>query len=79
MVGHTHEDIDQGFSCLARHLQKTDALTVSGLCIFYLFTFMYIVGTIYLIMIISILHNKIQGKHLYLYFIYLFSNGATIS
>ena len=30
MVGHTHEDIDQGFSCLSRYLQKVDALTVTG-------------------------------------------------
>ena len=30
MVGHTHEDIDQTFSCLSRHLQKCDALTMRG-------------------------------------------------
>ena len=30
MVGHTHEDIDQSFSCLSRYLRKHDALTVSG-------------------------------------------------
>lgn len=30
MVGHTHEDIDQSFSCLARHLNKHDALTYEG-------------------------------------------------
>jgi len=30
MVGHTHEDIDQSFSCLSRHLQKNDALTSEG-------------------------------------------------
>ena len=34
MVGHTHEDIDQGFSCLSRHLQKMDAMTVSGMYFF---------------------------------------------
>ena len=30
MVGHTHEDIDQSFSCLSRLLGKVDALTVEG-------------------------------------------------
>ena len=33
MVGHTHEDIDQGFSCLSRHLRKNDALTMNGMCV----------------------------------------------
>lgn len=31
MVGHTHEDIDQCFSCLSCHLQKTDAMKMSGM------------------------------------------------
>lgn len=31
MVGHTHEDIDQTFSCLSRYLTKHDALTMSGI------------------------------------------------
>lgn len=31
MVGHTHEDIDQTFSCLSRYLRKHDALTMSGI------------------------------------------------
>ena len=31
MVGHTHEDIDQSFSCLSRLLRKVDALTVAGI------------------------------------------------
>ena len=30
MVGHTHEDIDQSFSCLSRHLKKHDAFTPQG-------------------------------------------------
>ena len=30
MVGHTHEDIDQSFSCLSRYLRKHDALTMPG-------------------------------------------------
>jgi len=30
MVCHTHEDIDQSFSCLSRHLQRNDALTSEG-------------------------------------------------
>ena len=30
MVGHTHEDIDQTFSCLARYLRKHDAFTMPG-------------------------------------------------
>lgn len=30
VVGHTHEDVDQSFSCLARFLQKHDALTPAG-------------------------------------------------
>lgn len=30
MVGHTHEDIDQHFSCLSRYLQKHPALTMAG-------------------------------------------------
>ena len=30
MVGHTYEDIDQTFSCLARYLRKHDALTMPG-------------------------------------------------
>lgn len=31
MVGHTHEDIDQSFSCLSRYLRKHDALTMPGM------------------------------------------------
>lgn len=31
MVGHTHEDIDQSFSCLSRLLRKVDSLTVTGI------------------------------------------------
>ena len=31
MVGHTHEDIDQFFSCIARYLKKHKVMTVSGL------------------------------------------------
>lgn len=31
MVGHTHEDIDQSFSCLSRFLRKHDALTIPGI------------------------------------------------
>ena len=30
MVGHTHEDIDQTFSCLSRYLRKHDAVTMPG-------------------------------------------------
>ena len=30
MVGHTHEDIDQNFSCLSRLLRKNNALTLRG-------------------------------------------------
>ena len=30
MVGHTHEDIDQTFSCLSRYLRKHDAITMPG-------------------------------------------------
>ena len=30
MVGHTHEDIDQTFSCVSRYLRKNDDLTVPG-------------------------------------------------
>ena len=31
MVGHTHEDIDQMFSCFSRHLAKHDARTIPEL------------------------------------------------
>ena len=31
-VGHTHEDIDQLFSCVSRHLKRRNALTVPGKC-----------------------------------------------
>ena len=31
MVGHTHEDIDQMFSCFSRHLAKNDARTIPEL------------------------------------------------
>lgn len=31
MVGHTHEDIDQHFSCLSRYLRKHSALTLEGM------------------------------------------------
>ena len=31
MVGHTHEDIDQMFSCYARHLQRNKAITMDAL------------------------------------------------
>ena len=34
MVGHTHEDIDQSFSCLSRHLNKHDAMTNRGIQIY---------------------------------------------
>ena len=30
MVGHTHEDIDQTFSCLSRKLHENAALSMSG-------------------------------------------------
>ncbi len=30
-VGHTHEDIDQLFSCVSRHLKHRNALTIPGL------------------------------------------------
>ena len=30
MMGHTHEDVDQSFSCLSRYLRKHDALTMPG-------------------------------------------------
>ena len=30
-VGHTHEDIDQGFSCIARHLRRVNAYTFAQL------------------------------------------------
>ena len=30
MVGHTHEDIDQHFSCLSRYLRKNSAVTMEG-------------------------------------------------
>lgn len=30
MVGHTHEDIDQSFSCVSRYLRKHNALTIPG-------------------------------------------------
>ena len=29
-VGHTHEDIDQTFSCISRHLKHRNALTIPG-------------------------------------------------
>ena len=29
-VGHTHEDIDQLFSCVSRHLKHRNALTIPG-------------------------------------------------
>lgn len=43
MVGHTHEDIDQSFSCLSRLLRKVDSLTITGttvllLCLTILFS-----------------------------------------
>ena len=28
MVGHTHEDIDQMFSCISRHISKLNILTL---------------------------------------------------
>ena len=31
VVGHTHEDIDQMFSCFSRHLSKKDARTLPEL------------------------------------------------
>ena len=31
MVGHTHEDIDQHFSCLSRYLRKHSAVTIEGI------------------------------------------------
>jgi hypothetical protein len=31
MVGHTHEDIDQTFSCFSRHLAKRNARTIPEL------------------------------------------------
>ena len=30
MVGHTHDNIDQTFSCLSRYLRKHDAATMPG-------------------------------------------------
>ena len=30
MVGHTHEDIDQRFSCFSRYLHKHSAVTMEG-------------------------------------------------
>lgn len=38
MVGHTHEDIDQSFSCLSRYLRKHDALTMPGKTVFIFYT-----------------------------------------
>jgi len=36
MVGHTHEDIDQRFSCFSRYLHKHSAVTMEGtMCIMY--------------------------------------------
>ena len=32
MVGHTHEDVDQTFSCLSRYLKKNSAVTLEGVC-----------------------------------------------
>lgn len=29
-VGHTHEDIDQRFSCVSRQLSRRNALTIPG-------------------------------------------------
>ncbi len=29
-VGHTHEDIDQLFSCISRRLKHTNVLTIPG-------------------------------------------------
>lgn len=34
MVGHTHEDIDQTFSCLSRLLKRCDALTMQGMTLY---------------------------------------------
>ena len=31
MVGHTHENIDQFFQCIARYLQDLEVLTAEGL------------------------------------------------
>ena len=31
MVGHTHEDIDQTFSCMSQYLKKHDAITIPGM------------------------------------------------
>jgi len=33
MVGHTHEDIDQHFSCLSRYLKKNSAVTLEGIIV----------------------------------------------
>ena len=33
MVGHTHEDIDQVFSCVSAHLKKNPVYTLEGECI----------------------------------------------
>ena len=30
MVGHTHDDIDQRFSCFSRYLKKHSAITMEG-------------------------------------------------
>jgi hypothetical protein len=32
MVGHTHDDIDQSFSVIARHLAKTEAHSLESFC-----------------------------------------------
>jgi hypothetical protein len=29
-VGHTHEDVDQSFSCISRRLKHRNALTIQG-------------------------------------------------
>ena len=38
MVGHTHEDIDQHFSCLSRYLRKHSAETLEGTTLLSYFT-----------------------------------------
>jgi len=30
MVGHTHADVDQSFSCLSKYLQKNSSFTMEG-------------------------------------------------
>ena len=41
MVGHTHEDIDQYFSCLSRYLRKHSAETLEGMTLL-IHTLLYI-------------------------------------